>query len=542
MPLHIIETIKEKAAEITQSSFLYNWSLNQSTPDRLVVRPVDPWTGDAEKAHELLNAAGVGERTGAIWFDQWWSPQDADDIWQSHMHGFCWLRDLRALDGALAREQGRLMIENWIDNYNIYDSKTWQPNITGSRLAMWISHSEFFCANATTEFEDKFLSSIIKQANHLSKNLNKTHNIDLLESIKGLLYAAISFENHEKWVEQALNALKITINAQILPDGGHISRSPALLLDALKIMVEMRIALKSSAYPIPEFLSTTIENMSCALRLFRYRDRKFGLFNSTQEGDISNIDAVLAQAGTYKRARKSLENMGFERIELGKSLLVINTGKSPNSPYDKHVHASPLAFEFCYGKDRLITSCGSHPLSKEWQEALRSTSAHSTACIDYRNACEIKKNGHLGRKITKATIEREETKEAVLLCASHNGYAPLNGITHTRKIYLSDEGNDLRGEDSFHCIDDLGKPAEIALRFHIHPNVSISLINDGREVLLRMTGGIGWRFRHSLGDLKIEDSLYLGNGISHKKTSQIVIYGQMSKDNACINWSLKREG
>ncbi len=542
MPLHIIENLKNKAGQMTYGSFLYDWSLSENTPDRLVVRPVDPWSGNAEKAQELLNAAGVGARTGAIWFDEWWSPQDADDIWQSHMHGFGWLRDLRALDGALAREQGCIMIESWIDCYNSWDSKSWQADITGRRLAMWISHYEFFCVNTSEEFEDKFLSSIIKQANHLSNSLSKSQDIALLESIKGLLYTAIAFDGHEKWIKQSLSSLKIAINAQILADGGHISRSPAILLDALEIMVDMRIALKAGAHPIPDFLSTAIENMSMALRLFRYRDRKLGLFHSTQEGDISTIDSILAQAGTHRKAKKHLENTGFERIELGRALLVMDTGKSPNAPFDKHVHASPLAFEFCYGKDRLITSCGSHPLSEEWHEALRSTSAHSTACIDYRNACEIKKDGHLGRKVTKVTTHREETKKAALLVASHDGYVPLNGITHTRKIYMADEGNDLRGEDDFACARDLDDPAEIALRFHIHPNVSISLINDGKEVLLRMPGGIGWRFRHSLGELRIEDSLYLGTGITHQKTKQIVIYGQMSEDNARINWSLKREG
>ncbi len=542
MPLHIIENLKNKASQMTCNSFLYNWSLGENTPDRLIVRPVDPWEGNVEKAQNLLNAAGVGERTGAIWYDEWWSPEDADYIWQSHMHSFIWLRDLRALDGALAREQGRLMIESWINSYGNWDSKIWQPDVTGRRLAMWISHYEFFCANTNEEFEDQFLSSIVKQANHLSNNLNKSENIALLEAIKGLLYTAIAIDNHEKWIEQSLSTLKITINAQIFPDGGHISRSPATLLDALRIMVDLRIALKAGARTVPEFLSTAIENMSSALRLFRYRDRKFGLFNGSQEGSISEINSILAQAGTHTKAKQRLENTGFERIELGKSLLVMDTGKSPNHPYDKNAHAAPLAFELSYGKDRLITSCGTHPLSQEWHEALRFTAAHSTACIDHRNACEIRNNGHFGRKVTKVHATREETKDAILINSSHNGYVPLNGITHTRTLYLADEGNDLRGKDNFSCANELTIPTEIAIRFHIHPNVAISSINDGNEVLLRMPGGIGWRFRHSAGELKIEDSLYLGSGITHQKTKQIVIYGQMSNDEASINWSLKREG
>lgn len=544
MPLHFINTLKSKAGDLAYNSFLYNWSLQEGTPDRLIARPVDPWPGDAQKAQDLLNAAGVGERTGALWFEEWWSPEETDEIWLSHMHSFDWLRDLRTLDGALAREQGRLMIESWINTYGCWETQSWRTDLIGRRISMWICHYDFFCANATEEFEDKFLSSLVKQTKHLSNALTRSYNfsgIATLEAIKGLLYASISLEGHEKWIEQALTNLENTINAQILPDGGHISRNPETLLDALELIVDMRTALNSGGYPTPEFLSNTIDNISSALRLFRYRDRKFGLFHGAQEGNAAVIDSILAQAGTHKPTKLSLEQSGFERLECGRSLLVMDTGRSQRTPHDKTAHAAPLAFEFSYGKERIITACGSHPSSQQWQDALRSTAAHSTGCLDYRNACEIKKNGHFERKATNCTVQREDTKEASLLIASHDGYVALNGITHTRKLYLADEGHDLRGQDNFNCAFELICPVETAIRFHLHPNVAASFINDGEEILLRIPGGVGFKFSRSSGMLTLEDSLYLGNGTTPQKTKQIVIYGQMAEDEACIKWALKRE-
>ncbi len=541
MVFHMIENLKNKASHMAYNSFLYNWSLSESPPDRLIVRPVDPWPGDLEKAQHLLDAAGVGARTGAKWCGEWWTPEDGDNIWLSHMHGFTWLRDLRALDGGLSREQGRLMIESWIDCNDNWQIDSWRGDLIGCRLAMWICHYEFFCANASEEFEDKFLSSIVKQAKHLSNALDKSHGIARLEAIKGLLYAAIALDGHEKWIEQALNALKIEANSQILPDGGHASRSPAILLDALEIMVDLRIALQAGGYPAPEFLGDVIDNMSGALRLLRYNDRKLALFNGGQEGDNAAINLILAQAGAHKKPPKSLKDSGYERLELGRSMLVMDVGKIADASYDEHAHASALGFEFCYGKNRLFVSCGSHPVSEEWRDAMRFTGAHNSVCLDYRNSCEIKKDGHFGRKIMQSTIHREETKDAALLIASHDGYVPLNGITHTRKIYLADEGHDLRGEDMLSCAFELTKPVETAIRFHLHPSVSCSFINDGQEILLRMPGGVGWRFSRSAGGLALEDSLYLGSGITPRKTKQIVIYGQMSEDEACVKWTLKRE-
>ncbi len=545
MNLNLINNLKSRAGYLAYNSFFYDWSLKESTPDRLIVRPVDAWPGNSEKAQELLNAAGVGERTGALWYEEWWSPEQADEIWRSHMHGFGWLRDLRALDGALAREQGRVMIESWINHCGSWQADSWRSDLIGNRLAMWICHYEFFCANASEEFEEKILSSIVKQAKHLSNYLaisrNKAKDIEMLEAIKGLLYSAVALAGHEKWLKQSLSELEQVLDAQILPDGGHISRSPATLLSALEIMVDMKIALKAGAYTVPEFFETTISNMSSALRLFRYNDRKFGMFNGSQEGNPAIIDSILAQAGTHKKAKHSLKDTGYERMELGRSLLVMDTGKPPSAAYDRNAHAAPLAFEFCHGKERLFVSCGSHPISEAWRDALRFTAAHNTACLDYRNAYEIKKDGHFGRKSTKTDVQREEVKGASLVVASHNGYEALNGVTHTRKIYMADEGNDLRGQDDFSAELDPDIPVEIALRFHLHPNVSASLINDGEEILLRMPGGVGWRFRRSIGTLELEDSLYLGSGITPRKTKQIAIYGHMTEKDSCIKWSLRRE-
>lgn len=542
MPLHLIENLKTTASQMKCNSFFYDWSLSGTSPDRLIVKPVDPWPGDSEKAKNLLSAAGVGERTGPAWNSDWWEPVNADELWVSHMHGFSWLRDLRTLGGAVAKEQGRIMIENWLETFDHWHEEAWRPDITAKRISMWICHHDYFCENANSEMEETLLNAIAKQAKHISNSIDKIRGIEKFESIKGLLYAGIAIESQEKWIEHALERLKLSFENQILPDGGHVSRSPAITLDVIEILVDIRSALKAANYPVPEQIDETIEKMSTAIRLFRHRDRKFSLFHGTQEQNSETIDAVLASAGTQKKTKKTLEDTGFERLEIGRGLIIIDTGRAPERPYDTQAHASPLAFEFSYGKNRIFTGCGSHPIDPEWQEALRFTSAHNTACIDQRNACEIKKDASMGRKVTKTTTHREETEDAALLVASHNGYAPLNGIIHARKLYLSDEGSDLRGEDDFACAMGLVKPVEIAIRFHLHPDVKISEQKEGEPLILRVPGGTSWRFVHSEGAIKIEDSLHLGNGITPQKTKQIVIHGNMSSDQARLKWALKREG
>ena len=107
-------------------------------------------------------------------------------------------------------------------------------------------------------------------------------------------------------------------------------------------------------------------------------------------------------------------------------------GHRPAYPYDDTVHAAPLAFEFVYGKERVFVSCGHHPLDHSWQDVLRGTAAHNTVTLDYRNAAEVREDGHFGRRPRKVDVQRQENGDAVLLEGFHDGYLALNGVTHRR--------------------------------------------------------------------------------------------------------------
>ena len=162
--------------------------------------------------------------------------------------------------------------------------------------------------------------------------------------------------------------------------------------------------------------------------------------------------------------------------------------------------------------------------------------------VDCRNAAEIRPDSHFGRRVKNLVYLREDSKASTLVEGSHDGYLPLNGMTHRRRLFLSEDGHDLRGEETLSCSVGLSRPQDIAVRFHVHPRVMVSPIRDGEEVLLRLPGGAGWRFRHSGGLLALEDSIYLGAGSRPRKTKQLVIYGQMQKDSARIKWALQKEG
>ncbi len=538
-----IQRLRQTARQLACGSVVYDWRLRGHTPDRLTVRPADPWAGSAEAGQWLAEGSFVIDGDQLNLRGECWQPYGVDPVWIDHMHGFTWLRDLRALGGETARIQAREMVQSWIRNYGRWHPEAWRCDVTGTRLALWISYHEFFGGGADEEFQDEFFDSLIRQARHLRRALpDELHGIALLNGIKGLLYAGLAFEGYELWITHALEMLEKEISKQILSDGSHVSRSPQQLMQAIQILLDIKSALTCGAHPLPDFVQHAIDRACPALRFFRYGDKGFAMFNGTQEGDVALIDAVLAQAGTTSKTLSSLPAAGFERASLGRTLLMFDCGKVPAWPHDRSAHAAPLAFELSYGKERIFVACGSHPTSADWQDALRATAAHNTLGIDHRNACEIRADGHFARKVKLSSAMREETKTACLLEASHDGYMNLNGMTHRRRLFLNDQGHDLRGEDMLTSSVTPTHPLQVAIRFHIHPRVMVSLTQGGEEALLRLPTGIGWRFHQNGGMMALEDSIYLGHGGKPRKTKQLVIYAEVCEENFKVRWALQREG
>lgn len=534
---------KRGADKIACSRVVDKWKLAGMVPSRLLVCPIDVWKGSADKGRWLIHG-GIFTLEG----DQLelhnanWHPQGVDEAWIKYIHGFDWLRDLRALGGDKGRLAARAMLENWMDQHPFKHDLYWRGDILGQRISNWLSSFTFFGESATEEFQCEFYTLLARQVRHLSRTVpGQLHGVPLLQAIKGLIYAGIAMEGREQLLEQALNCLHKEIGKQILSDGGHVTRSPQSLLEAITILIDIRTALRQGGYPCPEKIQHALDRAVPTLRFFRHVDRKFGCFHGGQEGSEDLVKQVMLQTNSRAKTLNSLPHTGYERIALGRGVLLMDTGKSPKWPHDTASHAAPLAFEFSYGRERVIVNCGSHPTNPEWQETLRFTAAHNTLVIDDRNAAEIHKDGSLARKPKKVTLNREDKIDCILVDASHDGYVPLNGITHRRRLYYADQGNDLRGEDTLTCVTGLTKPHRVAARFHLHPDVSVSLVKEGCEAILALPSGLGWRFTAEGAPLEIEDSVYLGEGIRPRKTKQLVIVGDMDSDLLQIKWALQRE-
>jgi uncharacterized heparinase superfamily protein len=228
-------------------------------------------------------------------------------------------------------------------------------------------------------------------------------------------------------------------------------------------------------------------------------------------------------------------------------VLLINSAPSPWANTSAQApDAGVLAIEFSNGSNRIIINAGQRldlaETSPDLALALAGTAAHSTLSLDNMNSADTEKGKRraIGKESATGPVEG-----GIAAVADHDGYELTHGVLHTRRVFLSTGGYELRGEDQISISGLPGAiPAEAIIRFHLHPRINASL-SIGGTVMLRLPGSAApWIFKASGGTLAVEDSIMLG--AEHiEKTSQITqkvsLDSLRAKGVVTARWGLRRK-
>jgi uncharacterized heparinase superfamily protein len=504
-------------------------------PDAPALPVRDPWPGEPSRGGRLLK--GEMELAGSVCLLQpgnW--ANGAPLVLRANAHGFTWLRDLRALGTDSARVRARALVADWIAAGSA-DPLSQRPDITGARIAAWLGHYDFFAASAEDSFRQKLMTRLVADARALAAQLPAEQmDARALTALKGLVAAAVALPDHAAYLTRALRLLPQEIARQALADGCQVERSPAAQLSALQDLTEIRAMLQAAQVQPPAALPVAIERMALALRVLRHGDSCLALFNGAKEEPSSLVDQVLNQAGRAGRPPVGLNEGGFQRLQAGRSTLIIDCGVPPGPGLDRYAHAGTLAFELSVGRERMIVNCGGAPAAgPEWQAATRATAAHSTLVVGDINSSELRAEG-LGRRPEKVDVQRQEANGAHWLEASHDGYAGPFGTVHRRRLYMAESGEDIRGEDAVES----DTPQSFTVHFHLHPNVQAAMLTEGDGVLLRLPNSGGWRLRAEGAAVSLEESIYLG-GIEPRRSEQVVLTGTLDGPQQ-VKWAITKVG
>jgi len=516
---------------------LYRYTLLGRTPDRLLGTPPEIILGDAAAGQAILAGylAFAGERRALV--DLGAASADAGEAWLCHLNGFAWLGDLRAVGSDQARHHARRLTTSWIRAHGHWSALPWRPEVTAQRLINWLTHFGFFAADAPEEFRLTLYTELARQARHLARNAGKAASSSKrITSLKGLIYCGVSLPGCDKFLHQGLRQLGLELHRQILPDGGHISRNPSIQLQLLSDLIAVTETLAAAHLEQPAWLKDSVRLMAPMLRSLRLGDGGLGLFNGGAMEDADVIDQILSKSGVRARTQSSAPHSGFHRLSAGRSAVIMDTGNMPGRDANRWGHAGALSFEMSAGKERLIVNCGGGGLGGEWRQALRSTAAHSTVVIGDLNSAPVNPDGGAARPPRQVTSSRRELDGNTIIEAVSEGYEQSLGLTHRRLLMLSPDGGELQGEDQIY-----GKTGvRFDARFHLHPNIQATVIQDGHGVLIKPHRGKGWKFSAAAFALALEDSVYFDAPQRRRRCQQIVLSGLTEASGTTVKWRLAR--
>jgi uncharacterized heparinase superfamily protein len=520
-------------------------------PDRLLIAPQDLRTADSTRASEIY--AGRFSFGGKVVVCDARSPFEVkapSEDWSVALHGFSWLRHLRAADSGITRANARALVDEWISLQSSGDAAAKRPEVTARRIISWISQAPLVLDESDVRFYRRFLRSLTRQVRQLRHTAGEARDgVPRLLSTIAVMYASLCMANQARHIKTATKRLTDELERQILPDGGHISRNPGALIDILVDLLPLRTVFSSRNIPPPSPLLGAIDRMMPMLRFFRHGDGNFALFNGMGPTRSDILSTILAYDDARGTPVANAAHSGYQRLEAGGTVVVMDTGPPPPFECSQEAHAGCLSFELSAKFNRIVVNCGLPATGRDgWRQVARATSAHSTATFNDVSSCRFIESGPIRRMLQGAPIiggprdvevKREQGEDgALVLRTSHDGYAENFGVIHRRALMLSADGSRLDGEDVFN--PDNGEIAanqdQVALRFHLHPAIKANRLQDSHGAMLMLPNKEVWTFSAYEDRIELEESVYLAGTEGPRRTLQIVVYGHARKV-ARVQWT-----
>jgi uncharacterized heparinase superfamily protein len=535
------------------ASFFYRWRYMGAFPERLQIAPIDLRTADPTVAEDIYAGRWV---FGSDGIDvEGFSVFDAEapnEEWARELHAFSWLRHLRASEIGRARSKARELVEEWIRLSRRHEGAAWDPEILARRIVAWLSQAPLLLEDCDYTFYRRFIRSLTRQVRHLRRvAYDGAPGLPRLRVVIALAAAALSMAEQGRFVKQAARRLDQELMRQVLPDGGHVSRSPGAILEALTDLLPLRQAFATHGTQPSRVLISAIDRMMPMLRFFRQGDGGFAHFNGVGDTPTDQLATVLAYDDVRGSLSMAAPHSGYHRVEAAGTILLVDAGTPPPIDYSLNAHAGCLSFEMSVGRQRLIINCGTaHPSSAALKRLARTTAAHSTATLNDTSSCRFLTRTLLGDWLGEAILdgprkvdsERQKAGDFTDLTLRHDGYVDRYRIVHERRLSLANTGDRLEGVDTFITpggnVVKSGKDA-FALRFHLHPNVRASIGGDERGARLELPDGERWEFETDALAIAVEESILLSDTRGNRRATQLVVYGRVQQT-ATVAWHLYR--
>ncbi len=443
--------------------------------------------------------------------------QNSPKEWQNEFHSFFWINHLRATNSVAASKFTQMIINKWISEYSKWDEFSWNLLLIAKRLESWSINFNFISEAADTTFLNRFKNSFLRQSKHLLRwsNLYK-NNIDRLQI--GLTIFLIGVVTNKKKIStKGLKQVEIEIDKSYENKKLFNCSNSSQVLNVLRLLSFFN-SINNQTYNFNlKNLEKLIYNSAEIISSLKHNDDAMSIFNGSYE-EKEALSQILSNLNLKSKISplSSINELGFERININRLLLILKTNKFNSSKS----YLGPLSFEFSSGKQRLIVNCGTFAGENlEWKNSSLTNHAYSTITINNTNPEFVDEQKYIEPPLRG----NEENNTWVEL--RHHGYRKKFGLIHVRRIHTFYDGMEISGNDSVITLEnfDYNKKNVAVLRFHLHPSISASIIGNNKEVLLRINKSQGWLFKVNSSRTKVEESVYMGNRGIMKRSQQILV-------------------
>jgi uncharacterized heparinase superfamily protein len=513
-------------------------------PSRILFAPETLLEADPAVAADVY--AGVfalaGEVVDAAGRSPFAVPPPTEE-WARALHGFEWLVHLEANASELSSSNARALVDEWLmaPSLPVKDA----PAVAAARLTTWLVEAPLLLNGADAGFKGRFLRAVGRHLRRLERAfVLLPPGLVRLKVVAALGLAGTVVADEGRLQRWSLGALADVLESEVLPDGGHASRSPEALAEVLAALVPLREALVRRQQPVPAPLRDAIDRMLPMLRFFRHGDGGLARFHGSGVVGRSLVDALLAFDDAHGAPAANARYSGYQRLEAGGTAVIVDTGPAPPPDFAARACASALSFEMSHEGSRIVVNCGALDRARgEWEGAARATAAHSTLTLADRSSARVlgrfPLDDILGPVLYAGPRAVEVQRAPLAVRGSHDGYRPAFGLVHERALTLSDDGLALSGEDRL-VGGDRVDGRTFAIRFHLDPAVKVRVERRRRRALLTLPDGSIWIFTVVEGpELLTEDTVVLVGPRRVRRSVQIVIPGNTLTDGT-VRWHIGR--
>jgi uncharacterized heparinase superfamily protein len=560
----LAERLTDRLDRLSFASPMHRMRLKGRFPLKLIAVPEDPIPGDPALGQRLKGGRLFRDGYGQGMQEARLDTPDAPESWREWVHGWGWLRDL-AGSGPLGKAEvarAEALAKRWLTRFHDYDEEAWAPAATGRRILMAICHAPLIMPGHDHIHRSAVLNGVARWGRHLDRATPRMQpGFARAEAAAGLIGCALMLPGGDERLTRAQALMDETL-AQLLPgDGTAIaSRSPLDFARLGDLMLLLSAFHAARAQRPSALVTRTLEQVRSGLSALAMGDGLPAPWHGGQP------DAVqMARLGAGVGEAPPGRNSGFQRLQAGSLRVMIDAGPPPAARLCGTAHASTFALTATDGARRLIVNCGgergpqgARGFPPELVMGLRSTAGHSALVLADTNSSRLHDGGprRLGG-VEEVLVEARTTPQGQWFEGRHDGWRRRFGYDHVRRLWLSPDGTDLRGEDRLEPVRaGIARPRgraalPFAIRFHLGPEAEATLTQDGRGALVRLPGArpgqdIAWAFRagfnHAPGVLAIEPSLLVdADGTTHE-IQQLLLTGLVEPGGtADVSWSFRRQ-